>query len=119
MKKSSFERRMISISEICPDNVNLANKCEIIFNYNPENKKWNQMKPLYNTNIIQKIRKFEDLNEAKFNSFMEIYIDIFQHIFKAPKINNREIVTFFHKLSYFSFKSIRQLRLFWERWKNE
>ena len=119
MKKSYFKRRMISISEINPENVIISKKHEFVINYNPENQKWMLMKSLYNTNVIQKIRKFEDLNEDKFNSIMEIYIDVFQHLLKIPRIENHEIVTFFHTLSYFSFKSVHQLRDFWKRWKNE
>ena len=119
MKKSYFKRRMFSISEINPENVSISKKPQIIFNFNPENQKWKLMKSLYNTNIVQKIRMFEDLNEEKFNSIMEIYVDIFQHLLDAPRIDNHGIVIFFHKISYFSFKSIDKLKQFWKRWKNE
>ncbi len=119
MKKTHFKRRLISISEISSENVNISDKPEIVFNYNPITKEWEQKKPLYNTNIIQKIRQFEDLNELRFNSFMEIYSDIFGHLSQSSKINNQELINFFHKLSYFSFKSLDQLRFFWKKWKNE
>lgn len=119
MKKSHFKRRMISISEMRDENGNHSKKLENLFNYNPESQVWMLMKSLYNTNVIQKIKQFEDLNEERFNSFIEIYNDIFEYLLKIPRIDNRELVTLFHKLSYYSFKSIDQLRLFWDRWKNK
>jgi len=118
MKKSHFKRRMISISEICNENIDLSNKDEIIFNYDPETKEWILLKPLYETKVIQKIKNSEDLNEVKFNSYMDIYTNIFQYLSTVPRINNRELITLFHKLSYFSFRSIDKLRFFWEKWKN-
>ena len=119
MKKSYYKRKMISISEICYEPGSHVEKIEHIFNYDPESQEWRLMKPLYSTNVIQKIRKFEEINEERFITFMEVYNDIFQYLLKVPRINNYEIVSFFHKLSYFSFKSVDQLRNFWDRWKNK
>ena len=119
MKKSYYKRKMISISEIHRENGSYANKLENIFDYIPESQEWRLMKPLYNANVIQKLKKFEDLNEERFIAIMEVYNDVFQHLLKVPRIENHDVVSFFHKLSYFSFKSMDQLKYFWDRWKNK
>ena len=119
MKKSYYKRKMISISEIHYEYGTHVEKIEPIFDYDPESQEWRLIKPLYSTNVIQKIRKYEELDEERFIAFMEVYNDVFQYLLRVPRFNNHEIVTFFHKLSYFSFKSVDQLRNFWDRWKNK
>lgn len=118
MKKIFNRRRIVSISEISRKNE--KNKLfKPIFLYNPESSKWSVLKSLYETNVIADIRKYKHLTRESFMQFIKIYEEIFNFIFKLKKIENMVLINFFHKISYFSLKSVEGLRFFWNRWKND
>lgn len=119
MKKSNNKRKIVSIVEIDFDLSNKDNYYQNIFQYNPESKNWDNLKPLYDTNIINKLKKYEEINKKKFNHIINIYIDIFTSLLKIEKIKNEILVDLFHKISFLSFKSIDLLNDFWERWKKK
>jgi len=117
MKKDFNKRRIISISEIFLDNPDNNEYYQNIFQYNPETKKWDLHKNLFKTNTITKLRKFEDLNRDKFISFINLYKDIFEHLSKIKKVENKTLVDFFHKVSYYSTTSYKHLKDFWNNIK--
>ena len=117
MKKDFNKRRIVSINEIDLNHLNTKKIYKTIFNYNPEYQKWDKLIYLYKTNTISKIKIYEDLSLEKFNAIIEIYYDIFNCISKIDKINNEELISFFHKVSYYSMRSIPILEDFWIKWK--
>ena len=50
---------------------------------------------------------------------IEIYYDIFKYLSKIDKIKNEELISFFHKVSYYSMYSFATLEEFWVKWKNK
>ena len=120
MKKEFNKRRVVSINEI-DLNTNLHSKkaYKAIFNYNPENHSWDNLISIYKTNTIKKLRIYEDLSIEKFNAIIEIYYDIFKSLSKIDKINNDRLISFFHKVSYYSMNSIATLEDFWVKWKKK
>ena len=119
MKKNQNERRIVSIAEIDFELSTKDDYYKRIFQYNPESKNWDNLKPLYETNIIKKLKKYEDINKKKFKFIISIYFDIFTSLLKIEKIKNEKLVDLFHKISFLSFKSIDLLIDFWERWKKK
>ena len=119
MKKNQNERRIVSIAEIDFELSTKDDYYKRIFQYNPESKNWDNLKPLYETNIIKKLKKYEDINKEKFKFIISIYLDIFTSLLKIEKIKNEKLVDLFHKISFLSFKSIDLLIDFWERWKKK
>ncbi|MFX1257794.1 MAG: ATPase, T2SS/T4P/T4SS family [Promethearchaeota archaeon] len=117
LKKDFYKRRVVSISEINLNNHENNNYCQTIFKYNPELKNWDNLIPLYETNTIQKLKKFENLDKKKFKYIINIYLDIFEFLSKIKKITNMNLVNLFHKISYYSMSSINLLEDFWNRWK--
>ena len=117
MKKDFNKRRVISITEINLDNPKNEKIYKIIFKYNPESQKWDNLISLFNTNIIGKLKTFEDLSFEKFSKIINIYYDIFKTISKIDKIIVEELVSFFHKISYYSMRSVHLLEDFWGNWK--
>ncbi|MFX0141950.1 MAG: ATPase, T2SS/T4P/T4SS family, partial [Candidatus Hodarchaeota archaeon] len=117
MKKDFSERRVVGLFEVnkSPDKKNkLYNS---IFEYNPETKKWILTKPLYETNVILETKKYENLTNENFLAYIKIYNEIFEFFLGINKIDNFELIEFFHKISYYSFISIESLNNFWHNWK--
>ena len=114
MKKNNNNRRIFSISEIVLQDNKYYDQ---IFQYNPYSQKWNILKTLYKTKIIEEIKKYEDLSEEKFNSMIDIYQNIFNFLENNQKIKNSELVNLFHNISYYSNESLDSLKKFWNNWK--
>ncbi len=114
MKKNNNNRRIISISEVVLQDNKYYDQ---IFQYNPYSQKWDLLKTLYKTKIIEEIRKYEDLSEEKFKSTMNIYQNIFNFLKNNQKIENSELVNLFHNISYYSNESLDSLKKFWINWK--
>ena len=95
MKKNNNNRRIISISEVVLQDNKYYDQ---IFQYNPYSQKWDLLKTLYKTKIIEEIRKYEDLSEEKFKSTMNIYQNIFNFLKNNQKIENSELVNLFHNI---------------------
>jgi len=117
MKKKYNERKVIGIFEINKSHEPINKLFNTIFEYNPQTNKWVLTKSLYDTNMILDIKKYEDLSKEKFLSFIKIYNDIFNFLLKSDKIENIELIEFFHKVSYYSIISFESLKQFWNIWK--
>jgi len=117
MKKNFNERKVIGVFEFFR-NTDVSNKLYYpLFKYNPESQKWALIKSLYEANVITELTNYENLPEDKFSSFINIYIEIFEFISKVDRIDNFELIEFFHKISYHSFKSIKSLVCYWNELK--
>ncbi|MFX0038422.1 MAG: ATPase, T2SS/T4P/T4SS family [Promethearchaeota archaeon] len=117
MKKKYKERKVVGIFEISK-NFKSENKLfHSIFEYNPETNKWVLTKPLYETKIIEDIKKYEDITKESFSSLINLYREIFDFLLKSDKMENVKIIEFFHKISYYSTISIDSLKKFWNFWK--
>jgi len=119
MKKDIKKRRIISISEINNTQIENSDLNNPIFLFNPDLEKWEIHKSLFHTNVINKLKKYENLSEELFSQFLNIYEDIFKFLLNNEKLQNLELVNLFHKISYFSFKSIKSIKVFWNNWKKE
>jgi len=119
MKKEFNKRRIVSINEIDLNNLNPKKVYRTIFSYNPENHRWDNLVSLYRTNTLSKLKVYEDLSLEKFSAIIEIYYDIFKGLSKIDKISNEELISFFHKVSYYSMSSIPILEDFWIKWKKK
>ncbi|MFX1574417.1 MAG: ATPase, T2SS/T4P/T4SS family [Promethearchaeota archaeon] len=117
MKKDFNRRRIVSLVEIDKINYKDDKYYSSIFQYSPKFKNWKLLKNLFNTSIISELRKYEDLSENKFNLYINIYYDIFEFLSKIHKIENNELIELFHRISYYSSKSIESLIYFWDCWK--
>jgi flagellar protein FlaI len=119
MKKDHTKRRVISINEINPILSKKYKYYRTIFNFNSKLEKWEILIPLFETNAINQIKLYKDINLEDFNLTIQIYTEIFDFISKLKKLDNFELVAFFHKVSYYSMRSITLLKDFWETWKNK
>lgn len=117
MKKEFNERRVVSVSEINFNKIKDKDTHDLIFAYNPSQKKWDLQKPLYETKVITELCKYENLSKEKFISILNIYTNIFSIISKIDKLDKIELIDLFHKISYISSKSINSLNQFWSDWK--
>jgi len=117
MKKDQNERRVIGIFEICKNSGKNKALYDSLFIFRPELQNWINSKPLYKSNVIQELLDYEDLPEEKFNTFMKIYINIFEFLLKQSRLTNHELIEFFHKISYYSSRSIELLLQYWNMWK--
>jgi len=114
MKKINNKRRIVSISEVVLEDKKYYDE---IFHYNPLSKKWDLLKNLYKTKIVDDIKKYEDLTEARFNTIIDIYQNIFNFLLNNKKINNIDLVNLFHHISYYSNEPLVSLNKFWNNWK--
>ncbi|MFX1387798.1 MAG: ATPase, T2SS/T4P/T4SS family [Promethearchaeota archaeon] len=117
MKKKFNERKAVGIYEICKSLDEKDNLFNSIIEYNPQTNNWVLTKSLYETNVITEIKKYEALTKENFLSVVEVYNEVFEFLLKTNKINNTELIEFFHKLSYNSLISINSLEKFWIKWK--
>ena len=67
--------------------------------------------------MILDIKKYEDLTKENFLSLIKVYNEIFEFLLKSDKIENIELIEFFHKISYYSAISLDSLKQFWNIWK--
>ncbi len=117
MKKISNNRKIVGIFEVCEAQNSKNLQFNSIFEYNPETEKWILTQPLSETNIILDLKKYEDLSDEKFSRFIEIYKEIFEFHLRIKEMQNNELIDFFHKVSFYSLRSIDLLKEFWIRWK--
>ncbi|MFW9864907.1 MAG: ATPase, T2SS/T4P/T4SS family [Candidatus Thorarchaeota archaeon] len=117
MKKDINKRRVISISEVIENNE--QNLYDPIFKYEPLSQKWKLLKPLYSTKVLNEVSQYESLTKEKFLSFLNVYNEIFEFISNINKLNIKEHIELFHKISYYSLVSIDSLKNFWNKWKNK
>ncbi len=117
MKKTENKRKIISISEFFFNQKNINQFYHILFQYKPSINDWTTLKSLFETKVINKICLYENLDQEKFGSIMKVYQEIFNTLLNIEKIENTELVDLFHKLGYFSLKSLELLIKFWEKWK--
>jgi type IV secretory pathway ATPase VirB11/archaellum biosynthesis ATPase len=118
MKKDFNERKVVGMYEIrkSPDNQN--KNYNSIFEYDPGTKKWLLSKSFYETNVILELKKYENLSNERLSEYINIYNEIFDFFLKINRIDNFELIDFFHKISYHSVTSIKSLKDFWNNWKN-
>ncbi|MFW9900290.1 MAG: ATPase, T2SS/T4P/T4SS family, partial [Candidatus Thorarchaeota archaeon] len=117
MKKELNERRIVGVFEICRS-PSIKNKLyKSIFEYNPEISNWLLTKSLYESSVISDLAKYENLPKGKFLLLIETFNEIFEYLLKYKKLSNLELVDLFHKISYYSLRSIDQLKHFWSDWK--
>jgi len=116
MKKNQNKRRIISVAEI---NKKLLNNeiVDSIFTYNPQCELWERKINTYETLTILNIKRYENLNEEKYQFFIKIYEEIFQFLKSNNKISNIALVQLFDAISYFSLKNPSQLEDLWNNWK--
>ena len=109
---------MAKVSEIIDDPQNINKKFHDIFHYIPESKSWILLESLYNTRILENIKCFENISENLFKEYLAIYNHIFDWLYKSPKLENEQIISFFHKISYHSINSLESLNDFWINWRD-
>ena len=117
MKKNSNERRIVTLAEIIFDEDDDKTRYNVIFQYNPESKKWDQPLSLYDTRSIQDLRLYEDISQDQFISFIKIYEEIFIYLSKTQKLRNNNLVDLFHQIAFHSLKSYESIENFWDNWK--
>ena len=117
MKKDVMTRKIVGVFEICKTSETKNNLFNSIFKYNPESNKWLLTKSLYETNVILDVKRYEVLSKGNFLLFIRLYYEIFLFLLKIKKIENFELIDFFHQISYYSLKSIGSLKHFWNIWK--
>ncbi len=118
MKKNREKRFVDSISEI---NNNIEDNKDIyqtLFKFNPQKKNWANLISLFNSNIICKLRKYEDISKEKFQVLFNLYKDMFNTLQKIDKLSINKLIKFFDQVSFHSSDNIENLCLFWENWKN-
>lgn len=117
MKKDFNKRKVVGVFEINKSHDTRNSICNSIFKYNPETEEWLLTKPLYDTNVIVDLTKYIALTRERFLSFIKIFNQIFEFLLLNKKLSNIELVDFFHKISYYSLRTIDQLEHFWNKWK--
>jgi len=118
MKKNREKRFVDSISEI---NNNIEDNKDIyqtLFKFNPQKKNWANLISLFNSNIICKLRKYEDISKEKFQVLFNLYKDMFNTLQKIDKLSINKLIKFFDQVSFHSSDNLENLCLFWENWKN-
>jgi len=117
MKKIKYKRILISVSEITFEIENRITKINTIFNYIPEKDSWDLKSSIFDTRLMEQLIKFENICENTFNNYLAIYNDIFTWLYNYKYMENDQLVSFFHKISFFSNISITKLENFWTKWK--
>jgi type IV secretory pathway ATPase VirB11/archaellum biosynthesis ATPase len=117
MKKLGNERKIMGLYEIYKSYTSEGTLFHSIFEYNPKMTDWDLTRMLYETNVIQDIKKYEGLTEQSFMLNIEIYKEIFEYLLKLVKIDNMDLIDFFHKVSYYTSRSLIELKKFWNYWK--
>ena len=118
MKKNREKRFVDSISEI---NNNIEDNKDIyqtLFKFNPRKKNWANLISLFNSNIICKLRKYEDISKEKFQVLFNLYKDMFNTLQKIDKLSINKLIKFFDQVSFHSSDNLENLFVFLENWKN-
>ncbi|MFO8019343.1 MAG: ATPase, T2SS/T4P/T4SS family [Promethearchaeia archaeon] len=120
MKNKNNKRFITEIAEI--EDIELNDKIRIrkIFQYNPASNGW-IISDLYNSKIIQSIRKYENLPTYLFKKYISLFCEIFSFLKKKERLTNSTLVDLFHKLSFHSANGaghrLNKLQDFWHQWK--
>ena len=118
MKKDRQRRIIVSIVEM-KNNIVETNKIyNTLFKFDPHLKDWSAFKSLYVSNLIERIRKSEDLSRDKFQTLFELYQDVFKTLRQIDKLNIHKLIELFDQLSFYSLTNVGTLCVFWENWKN-
>ena len=118
MKKNKQRRMIVSIVEM-KNNIIEANQIyNALFKFEPHLKNWSAFKSLYESNLVEKIRKYEELSRDKFQTLYELYQDVFKTLQQLEKLDIYKLIELFDQLSFYSLKNIETLCVFWENWKN-
>ncbi len=118
MKKINNDRKIISISEISEDLDGTNGFYQDLFIYKPNTETWQNIQSLYDSNCIKKVRLYEDLPEKKFTEIIDLYLDVFDSLKLYNRINNKDLISLFHGLSYYSRFKYNELEDYWRRMKN-
>ncbi len=118
MKKNRQRRMIASIVEM-RNNIVEANKIyNTLFKFEPDLKNWSVFKSLYESNLVEKIRKYEDFSQDKFQTLFELYQDVFKTLQHIEKLDIYKLIELFDQLSFYSLTNVETLCVFWENWKN-
>jgi type IV secretory pathway ATPase VirB11/archaellum biosynthesis ATPase len=118
MKKNRKSRIIASIVEM-KNNIVEANKIyNTLFKFDPHLKNWNAFKSLYVSNLVEQIRKYEDISQDKFQALFELYEDVFKTLHQIEKLDLYKLIELFDQLSFYSLTNVETLCVFWENWKN-
>ncbi len=118
MNKDYNERKIVSISEIIIEENNLGDLEKNIFTFDSMNNNWKKIaEHLYEIKVIKNALKYKNINKEDFSIILKIYEDIFNYLLNINRVPNQTIVSFFHKLSHFSRRSISELNIFWNDYK--
>ena len=118
MKKNREKRFIDSILEINHNIEDKKNIYQTLFKFNPQKKNWANLISLFNSNIICKLRKYEDIGKEKFQVLFNLYKDMFNTLQKIDRLSINELIKFFDQVSFYSSDNLENLCLFWENWKN-
>lgn len=118
MKKNREKRFVDSISEIINDIEDNKEIYQTLFKFNPQRKNWTNLVDLFHSNIICKLRKYEDISKEKFQVLFNIYKEMFNTLQKIDKLSINKLIKFFDHVSFHSSDNLENLCLFWENWKN-
>ena len=113
MKKLPIGRKIVSISEI---NVNNGISIEKIFEYNPLKNDWIRKKDLYQTKILEKIKKYEFFPEDDFYSMINLLNEIFEFLSKFRSLTVSTLVFIFNIIGFLApMNNLLELNKFWEK----
>ena len=118
MKKNRKRRIIASIVEM-KNNIVEANKIyNTLFEFEPHLKNWSSLKSLYVSNLVEQIRKNEDISQDKFQTLLELYRDVFKTLQQIEKLDIYKLIELFDQLSFYSLTNVKALCVFWKNWKN-
>lgn len=103
-KDEKYKRQIFSISEIFLNDQEKIILQDLI-KYNPNLDKWEISTPLYESQVIKNLCKYESLDKEKFKSLMNTYVALFTSLLKMDKIKLEDFINLFHKISYLSLFS--------------
>ena len=118
MKKNRQRRIIASIVEMKKDIVEANEFYTTLFNFEPHLKNWSVFDSLYASNLVEQIRKSEDLSQDKFQALFELYQDVFKTLSQIDKLEIHKLIKLFDQLSFYSLTNVETLCVFWENWKN-
>ncbi|MHA1507076.1 MAG: ATPase, T2SS/T4P/T4SS family [Promethearchaeota archaeon] len=118
MKKNRQRRIIASIVEMKNKIVKTNEFYTTLFKFEPHLKNWSVLKSLYASNLIEQIRKNEELSQDKFQILFELYHDVFKTLLQIDKLELYKLIKLFDQLSYYSLTNVETLCVFWENWKN-
>ncbi|MFX1275899.1 MAG: ATPase, T2SS/T4P/T4SS family [Promethearchaeota archaeon] len=117
MKREFNKRRIASVSEIDLKHFQVGEHNREIFLLDPAVLDWKLLKNLYETRTINRLKKFENINQKSFESFIRLYEEIFDYLLTSDKISNDDLVNLFHELFFYSIISYEDAYKFWNEWR--